>query len=504
MAKHLHAGHETRRPAALGISHQHQAGVAPEHALPDLVGGLVRGDPRQVAVGDRLDRPLAQAVLDGAVQGLARDHADRPAVRVDDRRGVDPALDERLLGVGDGAARLEGEEAGDHEVRGPRRGRQAPLEKGAERLAGLEGCDLLEARRGGGRVPAAAGERLEQAAEVDPGLVAPGDHRHPVALAKQGEEEREIEDLEAAVDQRRQLVDVVAELQGHEAHAVPADPVDLEGLGHAVEDVEAAGIETLQGVAPDDGEVRPALEEARRRPQVAGTGAGVSERSGVLVDAQQEEGGLDRRRGVARLVQELGQQGAGGPRLRVDPAAGDRQVALGGRVVVVGPELDGGVGGEPLGDHADPVALDDVAEHQSGDARRIHLLGPELGERELLAERPLEQTANRLLLRAGEEDPGLGVELARHEHGARGVEVGAQVGGDDLHAGSSLPGPTGSGLHHAPHPPRGAGGSGHPTEPAPKMRSISPVFDSSKETLRVTTSGRSAPGTIRRTRLLPG
>ena len=62
-------------------------------------------------------------------------------------------------------------------------------------------------------------------------------------FAEQGEEERQLEDLQAARDERRQLLDVAAEVELDDPHAVAADAVDLQPLHHAVEDLQVLRVE---------------------------------------------------------------------------------------------------------------------------------------------------------------------------------------------------------------------------------------------------------------------
>jgi hypothetical protein len=109
------------------------------------------------------------------------------------------------------------------------------------------------------------------------------------------------------------------------------------------------------------------------------------------------------------------------------------QVSLGRIVVIVGPDLDPRVRRQPLRHHPDAVALEDIAQDQPLEPRRLHVLRPELLERHLAAEGPFEQAAHRLLPGPRKEDLGAGMELARQDHRGRGVEVRSQVGGDHLH-----------------------------------------------------------------------
>ena len=108
----------------------------------------------------------------------------------------------------------------------------------------------------------------------------------------------------------------------------------------------------------------------------------------------------------------------------------DAGEVLGARgVVVVDVHLHAGPGGD-LGERADAVAPPGVDEDDPGDLRRVERAQP---RHPVAARRGLEVLAQRPLLRAGEDELRPRVELLRRHHRGERVELGLQVGGDDLH-----------------------------------------------------------------------
>ncbi len=472
----LHAGDDAERYARFragrGLAHQHEARVAAEHVLADLVGRCRRRDPFEVALHHGFDRPLAEAVLERRVEPLAGHRSHRAAGAVDHRRGVDLARIEQLLGGRHRRPHRHHEGRRDHQVGGPRRRRQRPPERRQHPLARLDQGRALEPRRRRGGVPAAA-QLGEGAAEVEAGHLAAGDHRHPLLLAHQGEQQGQLEDLQAAVDERRQLVDVGPQLDCRDPHPVAVHAVDFERPGQALQHLQPAGVELAHRVAPHQPEVAAPLQEPGRRLQVARAGGGEGQRAGVLVDAGEQQGRLGRRDVHPAPPQLFGEQRRGRARRRIDQPAGHLQVVLGRRVVVVGPDLDAGMGCQPLGDDADAAALADVAEDDPRQRGGVDVPLPYLGEGAEVDQPLFLQPAHRLLARAGEERPRRRVEPACHHHRGEGVEVGAEVGDEQLHAGDSIrrpaPSPAARCLRAAP-PARGGRRRGRNRAPSGRRR----------------------------------
>ena len=117
---------------------------------------------------------------------------------------------------------------------------------------------------------AAARQLVQRLAEIEAGEVAARDQGDAVVLvplAEQGEEERQLEDLQAARDERRQLLHVAAEVELDDPHAMAADAVDLQPLHHAVEDLQVPRVQRPGRPAPHRGEVAAAGQQPERRPR---------------------------------------------------------------------------------------------------------------------------------------------------------------------------------------------------------------------------------------------
>ena len=105
-----------------------------------------------------------------------------------------------------------------HQVAGGAERRQRRGEQLEESLAGLDEGGAPD-RRGGGRGVPSPAERRQQGPQMDPGHLAPGDERHPLALAEDGHQELESVQLEASAHQRRELLDIDAQLERDDPEA---------------------------------------------------------------------------------------------------------------------------------------------------------------------------------------------------------------------------------------------------------------------------------------------
>ncbi len=452
--QHLHAGDQPLGAAARRVAHQHEARVALEDAAAHLLGRGVRRHPLEVARHHALDRPLPHAVLERRVEELTAHRTGQPRrrrrrTRRGHRRRVHPPLDELLLGPRHRRARRHHEEVGHRQLGGPRRRRQHRAQVRDQLLAHLEGGAAAQPRRRRGGMAAAA-ERPEDLAEVDAGGVAARDQGDVLALAEDAEEQRQVEELERPRDQRRQLVDEAAELERHHPHPVAAQAQHPHLAGHPVQHLEVLRVEAVDRPAAHRGELAAAVVQPGRGLVVAARGGGEGQRAGVLVDPHQQERRLQRRRLEAGLAQRLGHQRGGGADRRVDPAARQRQVVVGGRVVVVGHDRHLRARRQPLAEHPDAAPLADVAQDHPLDRGRVDLPLAHLLE---LHQAVGQHAAHRLLARAGEEELRRRVEPPGGDHRGEGVEVGPEVGGDQLHGAlTASPRPT--------SPRRGAGGRG--------------------------------------------
>ena len=282
-------------------------------------------------------------------------------------------------------------------------------------------------RRGGRRVPAAA-EARGDGAGIDRADAAAPDHVDPRAHAHHDKNGAEVLHLAQLAGEDRKIADVAGTRgRGHPDLDAP-DRVPPQGAQQVVEEQHLLGREVAGDLVRHDVEIRPLFEQPRRGLQIAGRRRGEGQRAGVLVDAQRQQRRLLGGEGVAAPAQELDHQR--GVRADLLDHLDDPGDVLGARgVVVVDVHFHAGPGGD-LGERADAVAPPGVDENDPGDLRRIERAQP---RHPVAARRGLEILAQRPLLRAGEDELRPRVELLRRDHRGEGVELGLQVGGDDLH-----------------------------------------------------------------------
>ena len=84
-----------------------------------------------------------------------------------------------------------------------------------------------------------------------------------------------------------------------------------------------------------------------------------------------------------------------------------------------------------LGEAADAVPGLGVDEDEARDGREVDILEPR-GQDSPCGGRPQKEVAKRPLLRSGEDDPGVRVELLGPHHPGQGIEVGVRMGCDDF------------------------------------------------------------------------
>ena len=163
---------------------------------------------------------------------------------------------------------------------------------------------------------------------------------------------------------------------------------------------------------------------------------GIAERARVLVDAEGEDGGLERR----HLELALGEDPD--HRRRQRAVVGEHEVLgldpvrrLAG-VVVEDDDLDLGVAGDAL-ELAEALRLHRLDDDQPADG--VEVDAPGLRDLELVRVQAVE-LAHVAVERAGERDDRARIEPPRGEHGRERVEVRVRVGDDDVHGWKVRPG----------------------------------------------------------------
>ncbi len=146
-----------------------------------------------------------------------------------------------------------------------------------------------------------------------------------------------------------------------------------------------------------------------------------------MVDAEQEEGGVDGRQGQIAGLDLLHELGHHGPRgLQVQLVGDD---GAGGQVVIP----DGQAQVRPPGQvtHVvQPFPTGDIGDDQVRQVAQIDLLA---GAQAQQVPVDGDEVPDRRLDLAGQDTLGLGVEHARGDQGGEGVEIGVDVGGGGDH-----------------------------------------------------------------------
>ena len=185
-----------------------------------------------------------------------------------------------------------------------------------------------------------------------------------------------------------------------------AQPVDLQLVGHPVQDIEPPGVQATQNESAHHSQVAAALQQPGCGGQVARAGSGIAERAGVLVDAHEHQAGLIWCQLDAATDQLLDQQGRGRASRRIDQSLGRYQIVGAAGVVIVDHQLDLRPRGQPIRHHPEPLRLTDVAEDDPSQPGGVNLLLTKLAQ---FDEAAVQHATHRLLPRAGEEQFGIGV-----------------------------------------------------------------------------------------------
>jgi len=403
------------------LHHGHLAEVVLDHHPLDLFDRVVRVHVDGAGVHQAADGHLLQAVMQGAVDIAAGQHADQ-AVAVHDGKALVPVAAHQGGRLPRGHVRPDGVHIGGHD------GKDGRLRShlGGEEIqqgSGHGGVRAPGHQRGGGlRVPAPT-EGPQDSRHVDGLRRRAGDDLHiPLAL---GEQEAAVRVVRGGqlVDEARQFVDIIVQHHGGDADAAALDGVELGSAGQARQDLPLGGSERRVQELVRHAEVGAVLQEPGGGVGIARGSGEVGEGARVLIDAHQEKGGPDGRQRCAAGADALDQQGAGGAgRLGLDGGALRR-----GLIQVVVDDMD-----RRARAHAAQRG-DGVRVHQ-GDVRdRPAGQGVPLdeGERVRIERQKGAQVAVQL---DGQDRHGLGSQQPGAVHGGQGVHVRALVRGDDLHA----------------------------------------------------------------------
>ena len=191
-----------------------------------------------------------------------------------------------------------------------------------------------------------------------------------------------------------------------------------------------AGVRALVQPLLQQFRVRAAAHAPGQRLRVPRRRGGERERAGVLVDAEREHGGLERRHRDPALGDDAHEESDQRAVAGADQGVGvevRRQVAR-VRVVVEGDDLHP-VPAAQVAEVAEAVGVHGVDQDQAADGVPVHIRGVDHGDGVGVQSLELTHVA---VDGAAETDLGLGIELVRRDHGGEGVEVGVGVCGDEF------------------------------------------------------------------------
>ena len=266
-------------------------------------------------------------------------------------------------------------------------------------------------------------------------LPAAAHQHHPVPHLADGEEDAHPLHVAQFVHEERQVPHVLLPPRLGDHHLDPADRVRPGPLEQVVEQGDLPGGQVLGEDVGHLGELRPAGEQVRRGEVVVHRGRREAERARVLVDPEHHHRRLVRRDGDPPLLEDLDEDRRG----RAD-APDHLEVALhvGVLVGMVVVDVDRNArAADQLPEDPDAGAAADVDQDEAGHLVEVDLAG--LAHRQVVEGGLDEEPLDRLLLRPRQDADRLGVKLARRQHRRDRVEVGVQVGGDDVH-GAATPG----------------------------------------------------------------
>ncbi len=221
------------------------------------------------------------------------------------------------------------------------------------------------------------------------------------------------------------------------------DTVDVQDgarLDQLVQKRHLVGGQLLGEKIGDRVEIGPVGEEKGRGLEIPHRGRVEEQAAGILVEPQHHHGRFFRRRLDAALPEEVTEDGHRRPD-RLDAFDGAGDVGLPGGVVVVDMQFDPRPAGD-LAERADAIRLANVDEDQAGDGIEVDVADAlEIVSVEGALDEEIAQIA---LLGTGEDHRRLRVEAAGGDHRPEAVEIGVDVGGDDVH--KEGPGSRGSGF----------------------------------------------------------
>ena len=276
----------------LVLDDRHLAQVRFHHDGAQLFERVVRRRPTAGLFISVLIESLAELVVERAIDLAARQHAHQPAAP-DDRKPLVPVTVHHLRRLGHGGVRLDRVHAERHE--------RADRERRPDRLLeqldqfGFALAQIQVADQRGGRlfVPAAA-KGLGDLGHVDRAVLRARHHLDVVVHLDQDKERGRIVQIANLVRQGGDLFGIRVRAYGGDRDRVPFDVDHLDPLEEFLVQGVLRGGQRMAEEIVDDLQVGAGVEQRRRGPQIARRRGAIRQSAGVLIDAEQQERGLDR------------------------------------------------------------------------------------------------------------------------------------------------------------------------------------------------------------------
>ena len=390
-------------------------------------------------------RQAAEFVKDGFFQHHAGDHAQQAdglapvflaLVGAHHRQDGHVIAGHQPVGLIDAHIRGDGDHRGAHQFAGNGLGADMAMEQADKLFLGLGNGQVADGGRGG-RGMAAAAELPDNRADIDLGNAAAGNQVGPLAHADQGKEDIDVFHDHQPLDDQREIIDIVGHGQFADHHGHPANDIGVCLLPQLTDQADLFGGEFAGDKLGDDVEIGAVGEQPGGGGQIFGTGGGVEKTAGILVDAQRHQGGLVSGGHDALFLKDAGEK-SGGRAKGFCRFQGAAQVA--GSVGVMIVEMNENVWvAETFGQLADPFRLPGVNHDQALDFGQVDMF--DLFKFVDVAKFLGQVIADTFFLRARKDQFGFGVQFFRGDHGRQAVEVGADMGGDDIHGPDYTPKP---------------------------------------------------------------
>ena len=246
-----------------------------------------------------LHRLISEVVAESAFHHLPGDDAEdegSAAARAwldpgNHHHRIDVVAAHQGLGMMQGGVFGGGDSGRSHHLPGNCLGPDVAVQASDQLLVGLDGAHIFHCCRGRGCMAATA-EVSGDGTDIDIGYSASGDQIGTSTHGSNGEQHVKILHGQEAFDDQGEIIDVIGQRQGGNDHR---DILDVDAAGILDQIVQVANLlggEVVADKLRDDVEFGPFFQEPGGRPHIVRRGGHMGERTGVLIDAEAEYGGL--------------------------------------------------------------------------------------------------------------------------------------------------------------------------------------------------------------------